>query len=368
MLLSLMDKTHDDEQKFCFLAAHATSAGVFALLHQYRRQFGEGTVLDPIEKWRALHLENDPEAGARLARHLTQHNVSWITIFDAPYPALLKEIADPPAVLFFRGSLEVLNRPCVAIIGSRRCTSYGRGVATELAEQAARAGWTVVSGLATGIDGIAHGAALDARGLTAAVLGSGFSRIYPVNHEPLAKRIETQGGLLVSEFAPDTGPQKHHFPLRNRIVSGLCLATVVVEGSAQSGTLITARQCLEQNRELYAVPGPLHQKTFQGTNTLIERGEARLFRSFERFLEDFSHLGLQRVEVKKKQTSSRLSVDCQRVYAILDRFEPKSVAQILEETDLPPARLFAILTQLEGKKALSWQPGQRLVKRTLNEE
>ena len=190
-------------------------------------------------------------------------------------PLPLREIPDPPARLYCAGQAVVLDTPAVAVVGSRRCTRQGRDIAFALARDLAAQGLTIVSGLAYGIDAAAHRGALASAAVpTVAVLGSGLDRIYPRSHERLAAEIVEHGGALVSEYEPTNGPRKHHFPARNRIVSGLCLAVVIVEASERSGSLITARLALEQGRDVMAVPSLVSSPLAAGCHRLIRQGAA----------------------------------------------------------------------------------------------
>jgi DNA processing protein len=192
---------------------------------------------------------------------------------DSEFPPLLAAIHDPPRELFLRGSgaVEQLSSPAVAIVGARACSSYGRSVARSLARELAAAGLVVISGIARGIDGEAHRGALDAGGVTVAVLGCGIDRDYPAAHAELARRIGERG-LLVSEYEPGVEPAPWRFPARNRIIAGLCRATVVVEARERSGALITADFALEQGREVLAVPGEITSALSGGANALLRLG------------------------------------------------------------------------------------------------
>jgi DNA processing protein len=200
------------------------------------------------------------------------------------YPALLARIADPLSRLWLRGDPDVLATPCVAIDGSRAASAYGLQVAERLAADLARAGVTVVSGLARGVDSAAHRGALTA-GRTIAMLGSGVDVIYPPEHETLADQIVRQGGALLSELEPGTPPRRGHFPRRNRLISGMALAVVVVEASARSGSLQTARFALEQGRDVLAVPGTIVGDRFRGSHALLRDG-AKLVESASDILEE----------------------------------------------------------------------------------
>jgi DNA processing protein len=193
---------------------------------------------------------------------------------DASFPALLAAIHDPPPRLFLRGTADadLLCRPAVAVVGARACSSYGRSVARSLARDLAATGLVVVSGLARGIDGEAHRGALEGGGATVAVLGCGIDRDYPAAHAELARRICESGGLVASEYEPGVEPAPWRFPARNRIIAGLCHATVVVEARERSGALITADFALEEGREVLAVPGEITSSLSAGTNALLRLG------------------------------------------------------------------------------------------------
>jgi DNA processing protein len=191
------------------------------------------------------------------------------------YPPLLAELHDPPAAIHVRGDTEILAEPAVAIVGARSCSSYGARVARELARELARAGVVVVSGLARGIDGEAHRGTLEGSGRTVAVLGCGIDRDYPRSHSELARRIRERGAV-VSEYPPGVEPAPWRFPARNRIIAGLCAATVVVEARERSGALITADFALELGRDVFAVPGEITSALSAGTNDLLRQGAAPL--------------------------------------------------------------------------------------------
>jgi DNA processing protein len=205
-----------------------------------------------------------------------------LVLDDGVYPALLREIYDPPVTLYVKGAWrECLESPCVAMVGSRRCSTYGQNAAGMLARDLAARGVTIVSGLARGIDAAAHKGALEAGGRTVAVMGTGIDEIYPRDHRRLAEEILQRGGALVSEFPLGTPPAPQNFPYRNRIISGLSLGVIIVEASEQSGSLITARLALEQAREVFAVPGNITSKNSFGTNYLIKGAGAKLVQTWQ---------------------------------------------------------------------------------------
>lgn len=193
---------------------------------------------------------------------------------DPLYPEPLKQLLDAPIFLFYKGDTSILNTPCIAMVGSRNVTHYGEQHAIKIAKELSQQGVTIVSGLAVGVDGHAHRGALSSgiNGSTIAVLGSGLDRIYPKRHESLATQIVQQGGLLLSEYMPDTSPKPEYFPQRNRLVSGLSIGTVVIEAAVNSGSLITARLAAEQGREVFALPGVVNNSLSRGCHHLIKDG------------------------------------------------------------------------------------------------
>ena len=189
------------------------------------------------------------------------------------YPTALRSLPQPPAILYVRGRVELLGRPGIAVVGTRAHSTYGRDATVSFVVGLVRAGYTIISGLARGIDGIAHRTALDVGGDTIGVLGTGIDQIYPAEHEDLWKTM-AERGCLVSEFPPGTPPRKWHFPQRNRIIAGLARGVLVVEAPERSGAVITAHQALEEGKEVFAVPGPIHNPASRGTNRLIQDGAA----------------------------------------------------------------------------------------------
>lgn len=249
--------------------------------------WGEATV----NASRSADIVNDAwRAAARpewdAARTLPGRIILWT---DPLYPSLLRELPDAPLLLYARGNLELLRGPCLAVVGKRQCSSEGIRAASYFASNLAGAGVTVVSGLARGVDQAAHQAAIDRPGSTIAVLGTGIDVPYPATNTELHARIGAEG-LLVSEFAPGTPPAPGNFPIRNRIISGLCLGVLVVEAAPRSGSLITARLALEQNRAVFAVPGALGAPTAQGCQELIRQGAKPVFAAHDVLLDLFPHL------------------------------------------------------------------------------
>lgn len=209
-----------------------------------------------------------------ISEKLKKENIKVITIDDKEYPKLLKEIYKPPYLIYYKGKLKENNEFNIAVVGARKFTSYGKMAVERIAEDLANNNLSIVSGLALGIDALAHNSTLKVNGRAIAVLGSGLDKqnIYPSSNRYLADKIIDSGGVLMSEFPIGTAPLKHHFPQRNRIISGLSLGTLVIEAGEKSGALITARFALEQNREVFSVPGSIYSPTSHGTNELIKRG------------------------------------------------------------------------------------------------
>ncbi len=285
--------------------------------------------------------------------------VTILSPFETDYPEPLRQIYDPPHILYVRGQAAVLNQPAVAVVGSRRCSVYGREVAYAFSRDLARLGLTIVSGMALGIDSQAHLGALAGGGTTVAVLGSGVDVVYPRSHQRLYERI-VENGCVVSEFRPGTWAAAQNFPIRNRIISGLSVGTVIPEASEFSGSLITARLTLEQNRELWAVPGNVTSAGSYGPNHLIRQG-AKPVTCAQDILEDLPMPVL-----------SRLSASCQggevlapaagrerQVLECLSSERATHFDQILMQTGLNVTDLSSVLVSLEAAGRVRAYPGRR---------
>ncbi|HHW38868.1 MAG TPA: DNA-protecting protein DprA [Bacillales bacterium] len=220
-----------------------------------------------------------------LLDQFNKEQVHLLTIFDNEYPACLSKIYDPPWVLYLKGKKSLIKSNCISVVGTRNPSSYGIDVIKAMIPTLVKNNWTIVSGLALGIDAEAHKIALKEKGNTIAVLGSGVNQIYPASNYSLASEIAISQ-LLLSEFPPYRKAEKWHFPLRNRIISGLSKGTVIIEAKERSGSLITAEQALEQGRDVFAVPGSIFEARSQGTNRLIQQG-AKLVLTAEDIMEEF---------------------------------------------------------------------------------
>lgn len=296
------------------------------------------------------------EAMARTKEHidpakewerLAKQNIAVLHIDDALYPPQLREIPDRPYVLYTRGSFDWPGtRPMISIVGSRKYTTYGERAAFRLAEDLARAGITVVSGLAFGVDSIAHAGVLEAGGETIAVLGSGIDHpsISPQSHIALAERVMRQGALL-SEYPPGTPGSKGTFPARNRIIAGLSLGTIVIEAAEESGSLITARLAVDYNREVFAVPGPIFSPVSLGTNRLIRQG-AKIVTCLNDILEELNVSSL--ASTTSEKNTDDLSANEAEILKNLSH-EPLHVDKIIKATRLNIASLHSSLAVLEIK-------------------
>lgn len=275
--------------------------------------------------------------------------IQVIGFWEADYPAQLAQLDDFPALLFVKGNARVLREPGIAVVGTRNPTSYGRRVAEELGGAVARAGAALISGGALGIDGIAHRAALKAGGKTVVVLGSGHRNPSPSSHLDLFSRIAESGGAVVSEFLPSVKPEPYNFPGRNRIISGLSHAVVIVEGDVDSGALITARWALDQGRDVYAVPGNIFSDKSRGTNRLLSQGA-------------FVYTGPEALLGQgRERPLPEIDPDEQGVFDLV-KAEPMHVDEIAEALGIDPPTASAVLLSLEMKGAIRQLPGKFFVR------
>ncbi|OGO39806.1 MAG: DNA protecting protein DprA [Chloroflexi bacterium RBG_16_57_8] len=275
---------------------------------------------------------------------MERFGVKAFTCNDPDYPARLKEIYDYPPVLYVRGSIISQDEWCMAIVGTRRATVYGRQVTEEFVTDLARSKITIVSGLARGVDTVAHHAALEAGGRTMAVFACGLDTVYPSENANLARRI-MENGALISEYPVGTKPRADNFPRRNRIMSGLSLGTLVIEAGESSGALITAQMALEQDREVFAVPGSILSPASKGTNKLIQDG-AKLVLDYTDILEELNLMAVERqIEMKELLPASETeSLLLKRV-----RAEPTHIDEICRASGLPASTVSSTLAMMELK-------------------
>jgi DNA processing protein len=322
------------------------------------------------------------KAAEEEAQRIAQAGGFFLTRADEEYPQRLAEIYDPPAVLWMRGDVALLKRPGIAVVGTRHPTPYGAGMAEMLSRDLAGRGMVILSGMARGVDTAAHKGALDAGGKTLAVWGTGIDVVYPKENKKLAERIVEQGGAIVSEFSMGTFPAPQNFPIRNRILSGMSVGVLVVEAGEYSGTRITARCAMEQNRDVYAVPGNVTNKNAWGPNTLIKQG-AKLTATWEDVWEELpSDIKMQveesmgvavRGESKANGAASlfgdsdadqALPEQERKVLAQLRRDEAMQLDELIEalEQQMGSPEIFAALFELELRGRVKQMPGKNYVR------
>ncbi|MBU1887783.1 MAG: DNA-processing protein DprA [Candidatus Omnitrophica bacterium] len=341
-------------------------------------QFGS---LDRVFKAKEKELVGIEKIGPKLAPKILQsikdidigpelelvekHGVKVITFLDKDYPENLKNIYDPPIVLYVKGGILPQDAVAVAVVGSRRASFYGMQTAEKMGFELASRGVTVISGLARGIDSKAHKGALKAKGRTLAVLGSGLANIYPEEHIKLAEEI-AMSGAVISEFPMMTIPDKGNFPKRNRVISGLSLGVVVVEAAERSGALITADAAMEQGRDVFAIPGKVDSITSKGTNRLIKQG-AKLAETVDDILEElnlfrcFDGQPIPSTQRDKGKLFPGLDKDENLVYTLLTS-APKHIDELVEESKLGISEISRILLNLEIRKLAKQLAGKNFVR------
>jgi DNA processing protein len=341
------------------LARFETAANVFAAAPADLRAVpGIGAELT-----RRIAVAREEIDVAEEMRLCTAGGIAIVSESDAVYPRALREIHDPPGILFMRGDLRPCDALAIAIVGSRHATRYGIEQAERLAASLSRAGLTVVSGLARGIDAAAHRGALAAGGRTLAVLGSGLSNIYPPEHEELAGEVQEHGALL-SEAPPRSPPLSGAFPQRNRIITGLSLGVIVVEASAQSGALISARHAMEQGREVFAVPGRIDSRMSRGCHRLIRDG-ARLVETADDVLEELGPLvaATSKADGQEVHHPAELLLNEleQQVLASVGS-EPTTIDAVVAASGLPTGSVLATVSALEMRRLVRRLSGNLLMR------
>jgi len=332
----LLEQFATPQAVFAASASALTAAGIHAEVAR---------AITTFDQWHAVDTE---------LKKITRTGVRLVTRADQDYPVNLTHLHDPPPFLYLRGALVPEDRVAIAIVGSRFASAYGKGMARDLAHGLVERGVTIVSGLARGIDAEAHRAALAAGGRTLAVLGSGLDIIYPSEHRALAAEIPTQGAVL-SEFALGSKPDAVHFPYRNRVISGLTLGTVVVEAAENSGSLITARFALEQNREVFAVPGPVTSMRSRGPHRLIKEG-AKLVEGIDDIVNEIVPTGAP----ARSAPPAVPAVTLEPHETLLVGFfgsEPVHVDALIGKSGLGAARVLEVLLAMELKGIVTQLPG-----------
>jgi DNA processing protein len=309
-----------------------------------------------------------PDAATLAAdrKWIERNRIQLLDAFDPRYPPLLRHVRDAPALLYVRGDIESLSLPQLAIVGSRNATLQARLTAIQFAAELSRHGLTITSGLALGIDAAGHEGALRADGRTIAVLGSGLDKIYPARHAALAARIAARGAII-TEFPRGTPPLRNHFPQRNRLMSGLSLGTLVVEAADKSGSLITAQFALDQGREVFAIPGSIHNPLTRGCHALIRSG-AKLVESTRDIIEEIANSLPKQDDMSRNSSPERVT----RTLATLDKghkilldalgFDPTSVDALAERTGFPSESVASMLLLLELQGVVGSEAGGRYVR------
>ncbi|HUQ34580.1 MAG TPA: DNA-processing protein DprA [Pyrinomonadaceae bacterium] len=329
---------------------------------------------EAIDSIRARDLFEKAESEIERVREL---GADLLLLDDGVYPALLREIFDPPITLYLKGEWAAcFDQPCVAIVGSRRSSTYGQNAASMLARDLAKRGVTIISGLARGIDAAAHRGALEAGGRTVAVIGTGLDQVYPRDHRKLAEEITAAGGAVVSEFPLETPPAPQNFPYRNRVISGLSFGVLVVEAAENSGSLITARLALEQGREVFAVPGNITSRNSFGTNYLIKGAGAKLIQQWQDIVMELPPEIAARLlppELGKKQEKglveqlalvpADLSETERTVFRLLSTDEAVHIDELAAKSRLSVPELTGALLGLEMRELIRQLPGKCFVRK-----
>ncbi len=317
----------------------------------------ELAAIDGIGERRAQNIKNFSgwKAVEKQVKLLNHSKASVITFNNPEYPALLRQTEGAPAVLYVKGTITEEDKFAIAVVGSRKSTPYGKLVAEKLSSELSESGFTIVSGMARGIDTIAHVSSISSGGRTIAVLGSGIDKSYPPENKGVMERI-ADSGYVVSEFPCGTEPNKENFPRRNRLISGLSLGVIVVEATEESGALITARSALEQNREVFAVPGNITSPNSAGANELIRKG-AKLVRKADDIIEELAPM-LKGYVRTREAVAIEMTDDEKRLCDILTG-EPMHIDSVSRGLSLSPAQALTILLNLELKGVVRQTDGKR---------
>ncbi len=344
-----------DERDYYLAFSNASGIGPIKF-NKLIKQFGSAkaawngsiTKLEPVlkpaltKKFETFRSELDID---EYLKKLKKQRISFVCLFEKEYSLLLKQIPNPPIVLFVKGNIKLLSEKCLAIVGTRHITHYGRDITEMFAGQLSRAGLVIVSGMAYGVDGIAHKAAIEEKGKTIAVLGNGVDLPYPRENEKLYEEILDSGGLIISEYPPGEPPSIGSFPARNRIVAGLSSGVLVTEGASDSGSLITANFGLEFGRKVFAVPGPITSSLSAAPLRLIEKG-AKLVVSPDDVIKD---LGLKITDLKTNEKKfADLNKEEKKIIELIEN-EPLHFDEIARRLNIAPAKLGTTLSMMEVK-------------------
>jgi DNA processing protein len=367
--------TPPEDLKYWLALARTPGVGAVTFL-KLSEQFGNPTALFsmPLERFKPLNLAADTLASlADPDWAAVDQDLEWLsgspqrrvlTLADSDYPPRLREIADPPPVMFVLGDVAALRQPQIAIVGSRNSTPVGAELAQDFARHLALRGITIISGLALGIDAASHRGALAGQGHTIAVMGTGLDRVYPPRHQELAEQI-VASGALVSEFPLHTPVRPENFPRRNRIISGLALGVLVVEAAKASGSLITARHAIEQGREVFAIPGSIHNPLARGCHALIRDG-AKLVETVDDILEELPSLPvLAGSDAQAPTAASQSATHNEEHTRLLDAlgYDPVSVDVLVARTGLTANAVSSMLLLMELEGRVSSQAGGLYLRR-----
>ncbi|SPP63393.1 DNA-processing protein DprA [Nitrospira lenta] len=353
-----------DRTALKLVQAFGTPAGALAAPSGDLRRIGcSAELAEAIRRGADLRIRHLIDRQVTLVERLA---IQVVTLTDPLYPKRLKAIPDPPPLLYYTGALHEQDGAALAIVGGRSATSAGKALTEEIAQELARGGWTIVSGMARGIDAAAHRGALAGQGRTIAVLGCGVDQTYPPEHDQLRRQIEAQGAVL-AELPVGSPPQSHHFPRRNRIISGLSVGVLVAEAAMNSGSLITAKLALEQGREVFALPGSVKEARCRGSNGLIKQG-ARLIECAADMIEELLPQVEPAVRVRMVSGVTGASVrgelgpEEQRIYEVLSPVA-QSVDVVIERTGLSAATVAATMLALELRGFVRQLPGPQYLRR-----
>jgi DNA processing protein len=329
-----------------FLIYEKDIADLVALLPQYE---------DIFRRIRNSRIDNK-----EYNKKLRDYGIDVLTILDQEYPHVLRAINNPPPLLYIKGTLKREDELAIAIVGSRASTYYGKRQAEKFSRNLVKRGFTIVSGMARGIDTVAHDAAIQEGGRTIAFLGSGINVVYPKENRQLMQRI-IENGAVLTEFPLDTEPIAVNFPQRNRLISGMSLGIVVIEATLRSGTFITVKWALDQGKEVFALPGDTVRKTSMGTNKLIQQG-AKLIVDVDDIMEEFPFLKRREPLSPPVTEPFHLSENEQKIFESIDK-APLLVDDLIESIELPSSKVLSTLLSLEMKGLIEQLPGQRYIKR-----
>lgn len=343
-----------DNNDIWFILLKISNDKKIKLLKKYNNEENIRKNYGIIKEFKKINLEEITEEKIKLFKeYITTNNIGYITISSKEYPEKLKHLEEPPYVIFYKGNLELLSGNLIAVIGARKCSSYGAKLASIISKEISENNFTVVSGLAAGIDSIAQKSAINFKGKTIGVLGCGIDVVYPKNNKILYEEIIKKDGLIISEFLPGTPPIAYNFPRRNRIISGISDKLVIVEANVKSGSLITVNYALDLGRDIMAIPGPVFNGNSEGCNKLIRDG-AKPFTEIED-LYDFLNIFKESVKKEEKNTYKLL------LFKIINR-EPMHLDDIINAVNVDRKVLFELLFEMQNRNEIICLPGNYYAK------